>query len=1144
MGPLGVRLRAGVAAALGITAVGAPAAAIIELRWLRANWISTSLLTLCYEAVVLAAVFFGAVLKDVRKRWVGRFADSLDIWLLRQFSGFTRRYLRWIQSMTRYMDVKGLSTLGEYTLEMQDVLVALALVPTPVHVLSPDPVRSERAGTARSGDSIWYWLERTLREKSVLAVIGPPGSGKTTLLRYVAYTLAKGGRPARGKHAPHKIPVLINLREHHAWFATGATSLAELIRRSLKPLDATEPPSWVESNLRAGNLLLLLDGLDEVPSQEARATIVGWIEDHCDMHSGNSFILTSRPFGYKERPVLGATVVEVQPFTEVQVELFIRQWYRAVESRSHAADNESSRLAASTGTADILARLAEAPVLSDLAVNPLLLTMVANVHKYRGALPGTRADLYAEICEVLLGKRHQARGVVVDMPGRQKRVVLKALAYRMMQSGVAEVPAAEAEQFVRPALSRVSRKWNPSEFLRSVEETSGLLIEKEREVYAFAHLTFQEYLAAEYIREERLGRSLLEHLRTPWWRETIRLYCAIADATSVIEACLDHTDDPTMLALAVQCMEESQEVAERVRSEVETRISPADARDDIVRRSAAARARLQLRFAKGVPLSTAWPADDPITWLEYQYFIDSVMAENCVVPDHWHEHRYPVGQENEPAVGLRFEDALSFCEWLGAELESAQRFRLVGTTEIESQSGRGGSGAGYSFWTNSPTGKLQDGRFWPLYSAPSANLRRLPYPAQKLPMPLPSLLESVGDALPGTSALADLLSAFEPDYAFSDLGSLCADIRLVPELVSQYLRLPGRAGEAETRTFLAAMADELVRATAAAFDRARWADRLQPELVEQRKECRFIAISAARACSVLYEAHTGEKRLPSKHKLPRVARNTHLPSHSPAVATNVLAHALVEIYVDLVVMETRILGLTTPPEALSCGRDAARGEDVDHFEPALAARGTRRTRLASIAGTLSEQVSAAATIVMLSPVLLALAVIVRATSPGPALYRQVRVGLNGKSFTALKFRTMVMDAEARMAELAPLNSISDGPLFKIGHDPRLTRVGAVLRRYSLDELPQLFNVLGGSMAFVGPRPALPFEAESYTEAARRRLSVKPGLTGLWQISGRSTLSWGQALELDLYYVDHRSLRLDAGILLRTTAAIVRGTGAY
>ena len=166
------------------------------------------------------------------------------------------------------------------------------------------------------------------------------------------------------------------------------------------------------------------------------------------------------------------------------------------------------------------------------------------------------------------------------------------------------------------------------------------------------------------------------------------------------------------------------------------------------------------------------------------------------------------------------------------------------------------------------------------------------------------------------------------------------------------------------------------------------------------------------------------------------------------------------------------------------------------------------------------------------------------TSPGPALFRQTRVGLHGRQFTFLKFRTMYLGAEQRRAELAARNINADGLLFKVRDDPRITPVGAVLRRWSLDELPQLFNVLVGHMSLVGPRPPLPQEVARYGDDVRRRLLVRPGLTGLWQVSGRSDLSWDDAVRLDLRYVDNWSLSLDAVILSRTVSAVVHGAGAY
>jgi len=192
---------------------------------------------------------------------------------------------------------------------------------------------------------------------------------------------------------------------------------------------------------------------------------------------------------------------------------------------------------------------------------------------------------------------------------------------------------------------------------------------------------------------------------------------------------------------------------------------------------------------------------------------------------------------------------------------------------------------------------------------------------------------------------------------------------------------------------------------------------------------------------------------------------------------------------------------------------------------------------------LFDRCAAAAALVMLAPVMVALAVAVWLHDRGPALFTQVRVGKDGNSFRMYKFRTMIVDAEKRRTELLPSND-SDGVLFKLRRDPRVTSVGAHLRRLSLDELPQLFNVFLGHMSLVGPRPALPDEAAVYAEHVRRRLVVKPGLTGLWQVNGRSDLSWEESVRLDLRYVENWSFTLDLQILWRTIAVMVRGSGAY
>jgi exopolysaccharide biosynthesis polyprenyl glycosylphosphotransferase len=178
------------------------------------------------------------------------------------------------------------------------------------------------------------------------------------------------------------------------------------------------------------------------------------------------------------------------------------------------------------------------------------------------------------------------------------------------------------------------------------------------------------------------------------------------------------------------------------------------------------------------------------------------------------------------------------------------------------------------------------------------------------------------------------------------------------------------------------------------------------------------------------------------------------------------------------------------------------------------------------------------------PVLLAIALAIKLTSNGPVFYRQERVGLNGEPFEIIKFRTMVDGADTMLADLIDLNEFRGGVLFKMRNDPRTTPVGRFLRRFSMDEIPQFLNVLKGEMSVVGPRPPLPTEVESYDDHTLRRLLVRPGITGLWQVSGRSDLSWNDSVRLDLYYVENWSMMADLLIALKTATVVFSRSGAY
>lgn len=217
-------------------------------------------------------------------------------------------------------------------------------------------------------------------------------------------------------------------------------------------------------------------------------------------------------------------------------------------------------------------------------------------------------------------------------------------------------------------------------------------------------------------------------------------------------------------------------------------------------------------------------------------------------------------------------------------------------------------------------------------------------------------------------------------------------------------------------------------------------------------------------------------------------------------------------------------------------------EHLGHV-PLLTFASTPQNDFALAFKRLIDVVMAAAVLVVVSPLFLLLAAMIKWTSPGPVFYRQTRCGLGGRRFTLLKFRSMVANAEQLLLQMEEMNEV-DGPVFKMRRDPRCTPIGRWMRIFSLDELPQLWNVLLGHMSLVGPRPPLPREVERYTLAERRRLDAVPGLTCFWQVQGRSEIPFPQQVQLDVQYIESQSLWLDIKLLLLTVPAVLFGRGAY
>lgn len=372
---------------------------------------------------------------------------------------------------------------------------------------------------------------------------------------------------------------------------------------------------------------------------------MGWVDEQIAQYPGNDYVITSRPHGYRTTPLAGADVLQVCQFTDQQVTRFLHGWYLAVEQPGSGTNDDAVRRAR-TAAEDLLQRLRDAPGLYDLTVNPLLLTMIAIVHRERGALPGSRADLYAEICQVLLCRRRQ-------VPGDQKRV-LQELACTMMQRRIRDLARTDVLTIVGSVLP-TSPTLTIEGFLNEVA-SSGLLIERENGIYAFVHQTFQEYLAAAHIWETGAISVLTGAVSDPWWRDAILLYVARADAGPVVEACLaDGT--VSALALAFDCADQAGELAPQLRARLDGLLADVgDPNIDPERRRLIAGVMITRHLGYRTRVaSSGYLCLRPISIGIYDLFLDDVRARG--------EERMPdcpdppkPRAEGEVAVGMRGSD--------------------------------------------------------------------------------------------------------------------------------------------------------------------------------------------------------------------------------------------------------------------------------------------------------------------------------------------------------------------------------------------------------------------------------------------------------------------------------------------------------
>ncbi|TDD28988.1 NACHT domain-containing protein [Actinomadura sp. KC06] len=572
-------------------------------------------------------------------------------------------YLRRMRSSVDQMETIGLVTQAEFVLRTRQVYVDVKLQPKPVTdtvtdsgIGSGPPGRDTGPPAAGRRDS----LASFLTAGRVLAVLGAAGSGKTTLARYTALELAEQRWWRRGP-----LPVLLYLRDHVEAIQSGQPENLARIAADAPWLGNTVPAEWLERRLARGQCVVLLDGLDEVADTAQRSRVVRWVEEQISRYPGNAFVVTSRPLGYDANRLTRADVLQVQRFTSGQIRAFLHAWYRAIEHRSRdGAAEEIDRIAAQAAD-DLFHRIGDRPSLYDLAANPLLLTMIANVHRYRGSLPGSRAALYEEVCQVLLHRRQEAKNLpdheLESLSGERKERIVQELAWHMMRNHLRDIPIEQAARAIRPVLQRTAPDVTPEAFLTRVRR-SGLLLEHQHGRYGFAHLTLQEYLAAALVPGHASRRQvLMDNVSDAWWRETTLLWAARADASPVVEACLA-ARTVTALHLAYACASEARELDPPLRAELDRLLTVTPSDPD------------EIRLLDGVAAARA---------LQDTYTIDDNGTLICARPvpdDLW--HRYARDTDVPAITGNPLSaDIEKFLLWLNYLFSDGANHRLPTPTE-------------------------------------------------------------------------------------------------------------------------------------------------------------------------------------------------------------------------------------------------------------------------------------------------------------------------------------------------------------------------------------------------------------------------------------------------------------------------------
>ncbi|MEM7580674.1 MAG: NACHT domain-containing protein, partial [Cyanobacteria bacterium P01_A01_bin.80] len=649
--------------------------------------------------------------------------DGLEGSVIRLFSGFRGKYYQSLIYICRDYRTQGLKTKGPFTLDLEKVFVPLRVAAESAGNISPALIQSRDSDIEglNEGLSIWDFLAASRNNHKyncnyrTIVIIGAPGTGKTTLLENLTLTYAKNNQRRKHKQAPKLIPILLYLRDIRETITESPQlSLSELLEQQIEKnkssMELKPPKNWFKDKLRSNSgsnrCLVMLDGLDEVADETQRRAVSTWVKQQIQSYPHARFILTSRPFGYRSAPVEGIdTVLEVQPFNLEQMQKFIYNWYLQSEIMSRLGKEDAGvRNTAKQKAEDLIKRIKNSSPLAAMALNPLLLTMIATVHCYRGALPEGRVELYGEICDVLLGRRREAKGIGDNIRPNQKKAILQVLALGLMEQKTREFTPQLGCSLIQGELAKIAASnLKADKFLKKIENESGLLVEREKNKYEFAHKSFQEYLAALQIKESNQEDILTTHINDDWWEETIRLYANGSDATNIIRAALVN---PSIISLriAFDCSEEGRcepEVREQLLEKLDSGLES----DDKEIFQLAAEVKLSRRLKRLLRVDENLQIDQSyITWAEYQLYVDeklnlsSLNSGNLSSKNLNSPKRFQPGSAKQPITDITWEDALSFCAWLSAkavlqqvnniDTQEIYYYRLPTTNEIENHQAR------------------------------------------------------------------------------------------------------------------------------------------------------------------------------------------------------------------------------------------------------------------------------------------------------------------------------------------------------------------------------------------------------------------------------------------------------------------------